>query len=114
MISNYPLPELSQRCDGSHEHVHLRGSNKVGSKTAQAAVYPDDLCRAILQTVQRISTTQRGGSISIQASHLSDFDMLQAIGAVLGELRVHAQRQGRLAAWDHIVTPWLRLHPQLQ
>ena len=36
--------ELSTRCDGSHKHQHL-----IGGRAAEAAIYPDPLCRAICQ-----------------------------------------------------------------
>ena len=112
--SDQPLPELCRYCDRSHQHVHLRGSNKMGTRTAQAAVYPDGLCDAILQSVHRISTKQSGGRICIQTTQLQGKDMIQSVSSILSELQLHAQRQGRTAAWDLIVTPWLCQHPQLQ
>ena len=39
--------ELELRCDGSHEHVHLQGAKM----TQKAAVYPDELCAAIVRGV---------------------------------------------------------------
>jgi len=62
MRSDGPMTELNRSCSGEHEHVHLRGTNKRGSRTAQAAVYPDELCQTIVdKTVKRVSTTQSGG-----------------------------------------------------
>ena len=39
-------------------------------------------------------------------------EQAQVITAILSELRVHAHHQGRLEAWDLIVTPWVRQHSQ--
>ena len=35
-------------CDKSHSHLHLRGSGPGGSRTAQSAMYPDELCEEYL------------------------------------------------------------------
>ena len=72
----------------------------MGTRTAQAAVYPDGLYDAILQSVHRISTMQSGGRICIQTSQLQGKDMIQSVSSILSELQVKAKRQGRTAAWD--------------
>ena len=69
LLSNLALPGLGRRCPGDHQHLHLRGSNAKGSRTAQSAVYPQGLCRAILDQVREIqaisssspSTSDGGG-----------------------------------------------------
>jgi hypothetical protein len=42
------LDELGVKCSGDHEHQHL-----IGGRAAQAAVYPPELCRAILRGLER-------------------------------------------------------------
>ena len=141
--SNQAVPELSLRCGGDHDHVHLRGSGKDGARTALAAVYPDELCDAILNATRRISTTAIGGRICIKSksqnhkiqptikssqtqntgTHFEKYvharqtiseEQMELIGTMLGKLRVHAHQQGRQQSWEAIVSPWLRQHPQLQ
>ena len=114
VLSSEPMPEVDLQCPGGHAHVPLQGSNKTGARTAQAAVYPEGLCHAFLAAVRRISTKQSGGRICINIKDLEGMTMTQSVATILGDLRVHAQRQGRLEAWDLIVTPWLRMHSQIQ
>ena len=52
--SNASLPELARRCDGGHGHVQLRGADKGGTRTAQAAVYPQGLCDGLCTAAERI------------------------------------------------------------
>ena len=39
--------ELNKRCEGLHEHVHLQGAKM----TSMAAVYPEELCAAIVRGI---------------------------------------------------------------
>ena len=65
IVSNHAIPEVVVKCDGSHKHVHLEGRNKNGSRTAQAAVFPDQFCKNLLNATQRIATIPSGGRSSI-------------------------------------------------
>ncbi len=115
--SDQRLPELNRTCSGDHDHVHLRGTNKKGSRTAQSAVYPDGLCQVTVEeAVPRISTTRSGGSISIitGAKNTKKMTQEQLVMTILSELKVHAKRQGRREVWDQIVTPWIQQHQQLK
>ena len=39
------------RCDGLHQHEHLQGNNKYGSRTAQAAAWPYELNMKVLECI---------------------------------------------------------------
>ena len=67
ILSEKGVPELAGHCSGDHSHVQLRGTSREGSRTALSAVYPDDLCDAILRATRRISTTASGGRICINS-----------------------------------------------
>ena len=54
-------------CDGSHVHLHLRGVGPGGSRTAQAAMYPEQLCDDILDHLQPIASD--GGSFFPKRNH---------------------------------------------
>ena len=41
--------QLNQRCDHSHEHEHVLGSNSAGSRSLQAQHYPADIVQGILR-----------------------------------------------------------------
>ena len=41
--------ELEQKCDGTHDHLKLKG----GDKTVRAQVYPEELCRAVCRGAAR-------------------------------------------------------------
>ena len=41
-------PAMQKLCAKDHEHLHLRGSNKKGALTAQAAGFQDGLCQSCL------------------------------------------------------------------
>ena len=48
-------------CDGSHEHLHLRGTGPGGSRTAQSALYPDALCDDWLHEI--VPEVSEGGDL---------------------------------------------------
>ena len=41
IVNNHASPEVAIKCDGNQKHVHSEDRNKSGSRTAQAAVFPD-------------------------------------------------------------------------
>ena len=43
-LSEYIGEELTRRCDGTHRHIEFTG----GGRTGRSEVYPDKLCRALL------------------------------------------------------------------
>ena len=47
--------ELQRRCPGDHEHEHL-----MGGKAAAAAVYPPELCKAIIRGLKRHLRHKKG------------------------------------------------------
>ena len=54
-------------CDGSHQHEHLEGNNKHGSRTAQASVWPDRLNEMVLQAM-----IQQASAESTAAHNISE------------------------------------------
>ena len=111
LLSNVQLPGLAQRCPGDHPHLHLRGTNNKGSRTAQSAVYPQALCGAILEHVRDHvcnPSTSDGGRLCIHFDALRDPSNHKAcICSILSELRVHAIRKGLLDLWDKYVKVWI-------
>ena len=60
--SNKQFHSPPPQCDGSHRHCVLRGSDSLGSRTAQAAVYPQKMCDKILTEITLTSNEiQHGG-----------------------------------------------------
>ena len=51
LTSNRQFHSEPPQCDRSHRHCVLRGADAGGSRTAQAAVYPQELCNLILKEV---------------------------------------------------------------
>ena len=111
--SDQPLASLERYCDQSHQHVQLRGSNAQGARTAQAAVYPDALCSAILEVVQQLATTNSGGMSWRLASMKGSPELIPSVNSSLATLYGLAGQQDRIEAWALIMTPWLRQYPQL-
>ena len=54
-------PELGQLCRGDHTHLPLRGSNKLGALTAQAASFPKEVCRNMLKFARGVATLNPNG-----------------------------------------------------
>ena len=71
LFSDCPLPQLSRRCDGTHEHTVLQGHNEHGSRTAQAAVYSDRLCTAFLDQFHTLQSHSEGGRVRLNFDSLS-------------------------------------------
>ena len=59
--SDFEFQRSAPTCDGTHKHMILRGSNKHGPRTAQAAVYPAAMCDLILNEIQTRSSKIRSG-----------------------------------------------------
>ena len=49
-------------CDGSHQHEHLEGNNKYGSRTAQASVWPHTLNEMVLQAMVQQASAEATAS----------------------------------------------------
>ena len=116
LLSNVELPQLARRCPGDHVHLHLRGKNAGGARTAQSAVYPQQFCAILLDQVQQVQsdiaascpTTSAGGRIRIHFDALTDpSNQKESIFEILTELKVHAERKGLLELWDQYVKTWI-------
>ena len=114
--SDQRLTEFNRTCSGGHDHVHLQGTSIKGSRTSQFAVCPHELRQVTAEeAVQPISTTQSesGGSASINTARTKNIQKMtqeQLVLAILSELNVLVQRQGRLEILDFIVTPCIQQH----
>ena len=51
-------------CDNSHQHEHLEGNNKYGSRTAQASVWPHTLNEMVLQAMVQQASAEATASYS--------------------------------------------------
>ena len=72
VLSNTRFHSDPPQCDGSHRHCILRGSDSMGSRTAQAAVYPQKMCDKILDEIRLTSSEiQHRGESGICSSSTS-------------------------------------------
>jgi len=75
------VPELDQRCDGSHRHLQLRGKNFIGKFTSQAAVYPKKFREAIVRLAKGVVPRSGGEShpsaFASQISKIAKTDAFQ-------------------------------------
>ena len=107
VLSSFDVSGLERRCDGSHDHVQLRGNNSIGTRTAQTAVYPNGLCNAILGSLQTIPDGGRGTVyINVDSSKTFELKFL----SILAEIRVLGLRLGISEVWENTVDPWLRIN----
>ena len=90
--SEYIGQALSERCRGQHRHMELTG----GGRTKRSEVYPDKLCRAMLDgRVQQMSADGRSGcsfkSDDSQNMDVDDEDMMD-----VDEVRTHEDNEQQL------------------
>ena len=114
MRSNQAFTTQPPQCDGQHVHCILRGSDSGGSRTAQAAVYPPQLCNLILEEASNMSAKiQSGGrTAEIHLHRLRDVAHHQhTLQKILPEVRLLAEHQGQetLNVFDALVIPWARV-----
>ena len=57
------------RCDGSHEHQPLEGNNKFGSRTFQAAEWPADLNKMVLDAVIQQASVELESSRTVSEAY---------------------------------------------
>ena len=74
VLSSFAAPELLRRCGGDHDHLQLRGRSATGLRAAHAAVYPKEMCDAILKASLRMhgGVPDGGGQSTSGASKLFD------------------------------------------
>ena len=107
-------PELGQLCRRDHTHLPLRGSNKLGALTAQAASFPKELCQSMLKFAQGVAKTNpNGGRNSELFRKLRQCDdnneaVPAKIFAFLDVLEEHAATMNLTQAWNAIMGPWMR------
>ena len=113
LTSNRPFHSSPPQCDGSHQHCVLRGSDGGGSRTAQAAVYPQPMCDLLISEMQAISDEIRseGRAAEIHVQRLRDPQHHgHTLQNILPELRLLAEHRGQefVDIFDAIVVPWAR------
>ena len=111
--SDFEFQQSAPTCDGTHKHMILRGSNKNGPRTAQAAVYPAAMCDLILDEIQtRSSKIRSGGRIpAFGANYVDEIEKkVPTLSKILPELRLLAVHKGKQyeKAFDKMVVPWAR------
>ena len=109
--SNSKFHSDPPQCDGSHTHCVLRGCDYTGSRTAQAAVYPPEMCRKILQEIRATSADicHGGRAAEVHLERLRDYgQQVHALQKILPEVRLLAQHRGEdwLRVFDAVVAPW--------
>ena len=109
--SNRPFHTQPPRCDGGHQHCILRGHDSGGSRTAQAAVYPQAMCDLILKETTATSSEIRSGgrAAEINTHRLRDVEHHQHTLKHFPEMRLLAQHRGQeiLNVFDALVKPWV-------
>ena len=113
LTSNRPFGSSLPQCDGSHQHCVLKGSDAGGSRTAQAAVYPQPMCDLLISEMQTTSRSIRSGgrAAEIHAHRLRDPQHHDhTLQKILPELRLLAEHRGQefVEVFDAIVVPWAR------
>ena len=53
------------RCDKAHEHEHLEGSNKYGSRTKQASVWPSKLNQLVIDCIAQQADIEKTAASSV-------------------------------------------------
>ena len=111
--SDFEFEQIAPQCDGTHKHMILRGHNKNGSRTAQAAVYPEAMCDLILKEIQtRSSKIRSGGSVpAFGVKHVDELEKkVPTLSKILPELRLLAAHKGKQyeKAFDQLIVPWAR------
>ena len=104
--SNEPMKD-DVKCDGTHDHLHLRGSGPGGSRTAQSALYAQDLCDDWLD--EMVPSDKEGGrTVDAQTKEETTREPdIMMILKKLSELKVIAKNKGLMQQWNEIVEPWL-------
>ena len=109
--SNQPQ-QADIRNNGSHIHLHLRGTGPGGSRTAQSAMYPVEFCDDILNEVPPDQQPDPKGEYSDHSC--SHFDVVSKkvvfIQGALEHLKEVATKRGHLHVWTRLVDPWLNEH----
>ena len=113
LTSNRPFHSSPPQCDGSHQHCVLRGSDAGGSRTAQAAVYPQPMCDLLISEMQHTSDTIRseGRAADTHAQRLRDPQHhSHTLRTLLPELCLLAEHRGQgfVDIFVAIVVPWAR------
>ena len=80
-------------CSGDHQHEPLEGANKHGSRTAQAAEWPQRLNKLVLEAMVQQASIEASATTEIQETFPSEVRALQ--GQQQGR-RKRARRQGRV------------------
>ena len=60
------------RCDKAHEHEHLEGSNKYGSRTKQASVWPSKLNQLVIDCIVQQADIEKTAASSVAEAFPSE------------------------------------------
>ena len=98
------------KCDRNHTHLPLRGSGPGGSRTAQSAKYPEELCQAYVS--EMVPDASAGGRIVDCSGFQSEkvqttkIDFRKSCNQALNVLKKIAKEKGLTEQWNNIVEPW--------
>ena len=80
-------------CDRSHEHQPLEGNNKYGSRTCQAAEWPQQLNVLVLEAIIQQSAIEKTSRQAVEESYPAEVRQLPEQGSGSNK----RQRRGRVA-----------------
>ena len=98
------------KCDRSHSHLPLRGSGPGGSRTAQSAKYPEELCEAYVS--EMVPDASAGGRIvdcsgfQSEKVQTTQMEFKKSCNKAFKVLKEIAKEKSLTEQWDTIVEPW--------
>ena len=81
-------------CDGSHEHQPLEGNNKFGSRTCQAAEWPQQLNKLVLEAIIQQSAVEKTSLQAVEESYPAEVRPLPEQGSGSNKRQ---RKRGRVA-----------------
>lgn len=81
-------------CDGSHEHQPLEGNNKFGSRTCQAAEWPHQLNKLVLEAIIQQSAVEKTSLQAVEESYPAEVRPLPEQGSGSNKRQ---RKRGRVA-----------------
>lgn len=81
-------------CDGSHEHQPLEGNNRFGSRTCQAAEWPHQLNKLVLEAIIQQSAVEKTSLQAVEESYPAEVRPLPEQGSGSNKRQ---RKRGRVA-----------------
>ena len=118
MLGNKYYQKLERKCCGTHRHLVLRGGDRNGALTAQAAVYPTELCDTLVQIAVKTECQDGVDLEGIKGEVLEkllkdDSSYGEVVMIALQRLGGMAKQRGLSRTWGSTAGPWMAQHAAL-